>query len=79
MKRAPVTFDKQVKDLIKPVYETLASDDLFKRCLGGNNKSLCMEFCSEVCFYWKNDLLSATLTVACIVNEGVQPVLKIME
>nr|XP_046489071.1 uncharacterized protein LOC124222295 [Neodiprion pinetum] len=35
----PVTFDEQVTNLIKPVYETLASDDLLKRCLGGNTQN----------------------------------------
>lgn len=82
----PVTFDEQVINLIKPVYETLASDDLLKRCLGGNtqnnNESFnhCVwNFAPKHTFTGKNVLEIATYTAACIFNEGFLPVLKVME
>lgn len=79
-----VTFDEQVINLIKPVYETLESDDLLKRWLGGNTQNNNESFNHCVWnlapkFTGKNVLEIATYTAACIFNEGFLLVLKIME
>lgn len=82
----PVTFDEITTELVKKVYEELSSEDLLKRCLGGNTQnnnesfnSLVWNFAPKHHFTGKKVLEIATLTAACIFNEGFLPVLKIME
>lgn len=82
----PATFDELTKGLLKKVYEELSSEDLLKICLGGNTQnnnesfnSLVWNFASKHNFTGKKVLEIATLTAACIFNEGFLPVLKIME
>lgn len=82
----PQSFNEQTIILLKSVYETLSSEDLLKRCLGGNtqnnNESFnhCVwNFAPKHTFTGKNVLEIATNTAACIFNEGFLPVLKIME
>ena len=82
----PVTFDEVTTELVTKVYEELSSEDLLKRCLGGNTQnnnesfnSLVWNFAPKHHFTGKKVLEIATLTAACIFNEGFLPVLKIME
>ena len=77
-----MTFDEVTTELVKKVYEELSSEDLLKRCLGGNIQnnnesfnSLVWNFAPKHHFTGKKVLEIA----ACIFNEGFLPVLKIME
>lgn len=82
----PPTFDEEVIKVLKPIYEDLSDDSILKRCLGGNTQNNNESFNNCVwnlapkhIFTGKKILEIATLTAACIFNEGQKSVLKIMD
>ncbi|KYN02057.1 hypothetical protein ALC62_07126 [Cyphomyrmex costatus] len=81
----PPAFD-DTATILKPIYEELSSNDLLERCLGKNNQNNNKSFnhcvwnlAPKHIFVGKMTLEIATLTAACVFNEGFMPVLKIME
>lgn len=79
-------LDQEAQEILKPIYEDLTSNDLLERCLGNNtqnnNESLnnCVwNFVPKHTFAGKIIMDIAAHSAACIFNEGLTSVLKIME
>ena len=82
----PLAFDQEVEDLLKPIYEELTDEKLLQRCLGANTQNNNESYNSCVWniapkhkFVGKDTLDIAALSAACIFNEGLLPILKVME
>ena len=82
----PPAFDEEVKDLLQPIYEELTDKKLLERCLGANTQNNNKSYNSCVWniapkhkFVGKQTLEIAALSAACIFNEGLLPILKVME
>lgn len=82
----PPALADDVQEVLKPIYEELTKDELLERCLGGNtqNNNECFNSCvwamaPKHVFTGKKTVEIACQTAACIYNEGLQPVLKILE
>lgn len=82
----PPAFDDEVKDLLQPIYEELTDEKLLERCLGANTQNNNESYNSCVWniapkhkFVGKQTLEIAALSAACIFNEGLLPILNVME
>lgn len=82
----PPAFDQEIQDLLQPIYEELTDDKLLERCLGANTQNNNESYNSCVWniapkhkFVRKKTLEIAALSAACIFNEGLLPILKVME
>lgn len=82
----PPAFDQEIQDLLQPIYEELTDEKLLERCLGANTQNNNESYNSCVWniapkhkFVGKKTLEIAALSAACIFNEGLSPILKVME
>ncbi|KYQ59592.1 hypothetical protein ALC60_01383 [Trachymyrmex zeteki] len=82
----PSAFDEEVKDLLQPIYEELTDEKVLERCLGANTQNNNESYNSCVWniapkhkFVGKQTLEIAAFSAACIFNEGLLPILKVME
>ncbi|KAG5880222.1 hypothetical protein JTB14_014727 [Gonioctena quinquepunctata] len=82
----PPAFDQEIQDLLQPIYEELTDEKLLERCLGANTQNNNESYNSCVWniapkhkFVGKKTLEIAALSAACIFNEGLLPILKVME
>lgn len=82
----PPAFDDEVQGLLQPIYEELTDEKVLERCLGANTQNNNESYNSCVWniapkhkFVGKKTLEIAALSAACIFNEGLLPVLKVME
>ena len=82
----PPAFDQQIQDLLQPIYEELTDEKLLERCLGANTQNNNESYNSCVWniapkhkFVGKKTIEIAALSAACIFNEGLSPILKVME
>jgi len=82
----PPAFDEETLNILKPIYEDLTSDDTLERCLGANTQnnnecfnSLVWNIAPKHKFVGKQNLEIAVFSAACVFNEGISPILKIME
>ncbi|KAG5883373.1 hypothetical protein JTB14_009071 [Gonioctena quinquepunctata] len=82
----PPAFDQEIQDLLQPIYEELTDEKLLERCLGANRENNNESYNSCVWniapkhkFVGKKTLEIAALSAACIFNEGLLPILKVME
>lgn len=76
----------EVQEIIRPIYESLTSDELLQRCLGrntqNNNKSFnnCLwQLAPKHMFCGKNTIEIAAWISACLFNEGYKPLLSILD
>ena len=76
----------EVQKLLHPIYSDLSSDDLLQRCLGGhtqnNNESfnaVLWRLAPKHIFCSKKIVELAAFIAVCIFNEGITPVLRMME
>ena len=82
----PPAFGQEIQDILQPIYEKLTDEKLLERCLGANTQNNNESYNSCVWnippkhkFVGKQTLEIAALSAACIFNEGLLPILKVME
>ena len=82
----PPAFDEETLQILEPIYEDLTSDETLERCLGANTQnnnecfnSLVWNIAPKHKFVGKQNLEIAVFSAACVFNEGLLPILKIME
>jgi len=82
----PPALDNEIEPLLRKVYEDLTTDDLLKRCLGADTQNCNESYNSCVwnlapkhSFVGRKIVEIAAFCAACTFNEGLQPLLKIME
>ena len=82
----PPVFDQDTFEALLPIYEDLSSDEFLERCLGANTQNNNESFNSCVwmiapkhMFVGKNVIEIAAFSAAIMFNEGLNPILKVME
>ena len=82
----PPAFSKEIKEILEAIYVELTSEDLLSRCVGANtqnnNESLnaCVwNIAPKHSFAGKDVVEIAAFSAACVFNEGLFPILKVME
>lgn len=82
----PPAFDQETQDMLERIYEELTEDDKLEKCLGANTQNNNESYNSCVWsiapkhkFVAKQTLEIAAHCAACVFNEGLLPILKIME